>query len=471
MMKRWLGVVVMSLLALAGCGVNIPASVRYDAGNTGFVAGDTSTTASSINAMAVRFTASLGNLGSDGANFGVTPVVSGATAFVPEMGRLAAFDVNGQNGCSGTPTTCQPKWTADFGHPDWNSLWGAEVYGDTVYVLASGPITAPPYGYDPHGVGALFAFDVDGQRNCAGTPVVCQPLWTASLVSGDAPVAYGGHIFAFDMATRRVDVFSAAGADGCAGTPVVCQPLWTTPVLDVETPPVRPAVVGDRVYVADRKGDLIVSDATGQQGCSGSPVVCQPLWSAPSPWQEGAETPSPVVVDGRVFVARATTTFTTFNLAAFDAAGSQNCSGTPVVCQPLWSTPLQGSLGGPMSLAAAYGRVYVPSHASGAPSTGTVVYDATGAGCSGSPMSCTPLFTAAGQGKTPTIADGLILQPSDTGVAAFDASGATSCTAGTCGPVAQATIGPDMHGFALADGKLFAVRVASNGTGTLVGAW
>src|SRR6202012_1072005 len=72
----------------------------------------------------------------------------------------------------------------------------------------------------------LEAFDVAGSTNCAGTPKVCSPLWTAANVGGlvsvtgtiayapmESPVQTGA--FAFD----------ATGVNGCSGTPKVCTPL------------------------------------------------------------------------------------------------------------------------------------------------------------------------------------------------------------------------------------------------------
>ncbi len=105
------------------------------------------------------------------------------------------------------------------------------------------------------------------------------------------------------------------------------------------------------VYVGSTDGDLYATDAAGVTGCSGSPKVCAPLWTAPT---GGAITSSPAVGGSTVFVGSAG-----HDLAAFDAAGTASCTGATRVCSPLWSATTGGAIDG--SPAIALGSVYVGS--------------------------------------------------------------------------------------------------------------
>ena len=69
--------------------------------------------------------------------------------------------------------------------------------------------------------------------------------------------------------------------------------------------------------------DLHAYDAAGVAGCSGSPKVCQPRWTAPG-WAG-----SMVVSEGRLFVSGPV------SVAAFAVNGVAGCTGTPKVCSPV----------------------------------------------------------------------------------------------------------------------------------------
>ena len=112
-----------------------------------------------------------------------------------------------------------------------------------------------------------------------------------------------------------------------------------------------PAVANGVVYVGSTDGDLYATDAAGVTGCSGSPKVCAPLWTAST---GGAITSSPAVGNSTVFVGSADN-----DLYAFDAAGTASCTGTPSVCTPLWSATTGGAVDGSPSIA--LGGVYVGS--------------------------------------------------------------------------------------------------------------
>ena len=79
-------------------------------------------------------------------------------------------------------------------------------------------------------------------------------------------------------------------------------------------------------------------------GPSGTPVVCQPLFTGQPPSGDYFWT-SPTVTSHIVFVGG----------QAYDTAGTAGCSGTPTTCAPLWSVPSD-----PYSVTAvSNGRVYV----------------------------------------------------------------------------------------------------------------
>ncbi len=148
-------------------------------------------------------------------------------------------------------------------------------------------------------------------------------------------------------------------------------------------------------------------------------------------------------------------------IVAFDAAGVTNCTGTPAVCQPLWT----GSLGGEAEFvppAAANGMVYAPNiH-------GATVFDATGTnGCSGSPKICQPLFNAsitAGftePDDASMLANGLLLTGNDV----FDATGTTNCSgvapSRTCTPLWTSPSSSAAPALVIANGTLYAVGTSS----------
>ena len=112
---------------------------------------------------------------------------------------------------------------------------------------------------------------------------------------------------------------------------------------------------------------------------------------------------SPAVSGGVVYLGS-----TAGNLYAFSAAGTTGCSGTPKSCTPLW-TGTTGQIyfsspavsAGVVYVAATDGKFYAFS------SAGTT-------GCSGTPKTCTPLWTApiAGSGTTgqssPAVSGGVV---------------------------------------------------------------
>ena len=131
------------------------------------------------------------------------------------------YDAAGMTGCSGSPKTCQPLWTAQ-------GPTGTPSVADGVVVIFRRLFDVP-------------ASTTNGAAGCSGSPKTCMPLWTAT-----------------------VDQNSCLGRCSFRGPP---------------------SIVGGRVYIqsffccsgGQSSGDLQQFDLAGQQGCSGIPKTCQPL--------------------------------------------------------------------------------------------------------------------------------------------------------------------------------------------------
>ena len=378
-----------------------------------------------------------------------SPVTYHDRVYVADFaGELYAFDADGETGCGGEPTTCEPLWTATVGS---NVFATPTVAGGIVYV-------GDQYG-------RFAAFDAGGVRGCSGTPKRCEPLWTAELVISQpgaaafvsSPAVVGGKVYV-GSPDGNLYVLDAHGRRGCTTTTdsqgalaTSCEPLWVAPVGD--TIEMSPAVVGGTVYVGALNSRLIAFDALGIRGCGGEPRTCEPLWSADL--GAGGIFGSVAVEDGRVYAA-------TFGglVAAVDARGRDGCSGSPRVCVPLWTArPGDDELTGP---AVAGGLVYVTDDAGR-----LYAYDAAGRrACAGTPVVCSPVWTAqSGRLATtfsmPSVANGVVYTSSQgSGIAsAFDARGETGCVAGTparCSPLWSVRLPYIVDGApAIADGKVY----------------
>ena len=242
----------------------------------------------------------------------------------------------------------------------------------------------------------------------------------------------------------------------------MCRPRWTAPGLSYDTP----SVAGGRVYVSTMTGSsLAVSafDEAGSTNCAGSPKKCQPEFTVSLPGSLISENPGAVDVTGGTGYLDVVANTGPTLLIAFDANGNTNCSGSPVVCQTLWtgSLPGQADFVPPV---VANGMVYAPS------THGATVFDATGStGCSGVPKVCQSLFdastsTGANEPDDATmVAGGLLLDGNDV----FDASGTTNCSgvapARTCTPLWTSPSPTVFPGTIIASGTLYAVSGNSGG--------
>ncbi|MBV8951698.1 MAG: PQQ-binding-like beta-propeller repeat protein [Actinobacteria bacterium] len=142
-----------------------------------------------------------------------------------------------------------------------------------------------------------------------------------------------------------------------------------------------PALVNGVVYVGSGDGKVYAFSQYGTTNCAGSPKTCTPLWTATT----GGGVGSPAVVNGVVYVGSSDG-----NVYAFDAAGgAATCSGTPKTCTPLWTATTGGGIVF-SSPAIENGIVYI-----GSGDDKLYAFDAAGStNCSGTPKTCTPLWSA-----------------------------------------------------------------------------
>jgi outer membrane protein assembly factor BamB len=223
-----------------------------------------------------------------------------------------------------------------------------------------------------------------------------------------------------------------------------------------------PAVANGKVYVSDADHKLYAFGATGTTSCSGSPKSCAPLWTA-AMGGTILELSSPAVANGVVYVGS-----DDHKVYAFDAAGTTNCSGSPKSCTPLWTATTGDFVGS--SPTVANGVVYV-----GSDDHKVYAFDAAGTtNCSGSPKTCAPLWTATTGGAvraSPAVANGTLFVGSQDGTLyLFDAAGSTNCsgTPKTCTPLTTRPVaGSSIFGVAVAAGKVYVSASLSDGFGAL----
>jgi len=390
------------------------------------------------------------------------PLISNGILYV-DTGTLYAFDATGAANCSAAPVACTPLWTAATANFD-----GMAVANGDVYVT------------DAEGI---QVFDAAGSKNCSGTPKVCTPLWATSThtATGPAftpgsgsPLVSGGVLYVpgygdglpLSTGGAYVAAFDAAGSKGCSGSPVICVPMWTTTGVPTSTGNTGSPAIGANgvLYIANET--LFAFDAAGSASCSGTPKVCAPLWTAATANSPTYSAPS--VANGTVYVG-------SWNgkLYAFDAAGSANCTtgSSGKTCTPLWMAATSTSIGG--TPAVANGVVYTVS------GNGTLdAFDAAGTkDCSGAATAktCTPLWTSGPGGggyvtsSSPAVANGVVyFSSTNGGTYGYDAAGSLNCTvsgtAKTCSPLWGAVSGFIGGGSpAVVNGILY-INVGGNGT-------
>jgi hypothetical protein len=252
--------------------------------------------------------------------------------------------------------------------------------------------------------------------------------WQAPGITGE-PVMDDRYVYGI----RGVSLFayaaggprSAEGASRCSGSPVVCTPVWSSRLSEF-VPAADVVVSGEQVFaVAFRDGAyrLVVLDAH-PESCPTTGDGCPPLWTGewqPGPGSNGVTL---TVAEGRVFVSSLTAAFEVPQIAVFDEFGRTNCTSGPArTCTPLFRVEGDFRSGSFPKVAVAGGRLFVSR--TGPPDLATV-FDATGvAGCTNGV--CTPLrrLDTTGQvaisGTTAYAVAGNTLQ-------GFDATGVSGCS-------------------------------------------
>ncbi len=214
-----------------------------------------------------------------------------------------------------------------------------------------------------------------------------RPLWRTAPHSAFGSLIAYGNLYSLDLASspKRVVAYKADGSTGCSGSPRVCSPLWSAPITTSMTAYDALlgayAVEGDRIYV--------VGFVPGFGG--------------------------------------------TWRLEVFDAHGEQGCGGVPKTCAPLWRASWgSGNASGGATLAVANDRVYVNSPSG---PNAVTVFDAHGVqGCSGSaPATCSARFrTAEPSGNVIAVDATHLVASSAVGNRVFDATGVNGCSSGVC---------------------------------------
>jgi outer membrane protein assembly factor BamB len=431
MFKRFITVVLVagiSALGLASCDWS---QFRLVASHSGDNATETAIGVGNVSTLRVDYTAAVSATTS-------SPAVAAGVVYIGSVDKkLYAFDAAGNTNCSGSPKTCAPLWTAATGGEIDSS---PAVVNGTVYVSSTD--------------GILYAFDAAGNTSCSGAPKTCAPLWTAPTGSfiASSPAVIGGVVYV-GSATHNLYAFDAAGNTNCSGMPKVCAPLWTGPTGDIIAS--SPAVANGLVYVGSDDGSLYVFDATGTTNCSGVPKVCHALWTYNS---GGSVVSSPAVVNGVVYAGDAFA-----QVSAFDAAGNTNCSGTPKVCQPLWATNLNSQQGIFSSPAVAHGTVYIGDQCNLTghflqPLCNNPPYFFALNAASGA-VRWTAINTSHPILSSPGVANGLVFVGSDDGnLYAFDAAGSLGCsgTPTSCSPLWSGPTGGAVQSSpAIANGKVY----------------
>jgi hypothetical protein len=239
---------------------------------------------------------------------------------------------------------------------------------------------------------------------------------------------YGDGI-APNLGGAYVAAFGTAGTTGCTGTPVICVPMWTTTGLPVSSGnDSSPAIANGVIYIADG-ATLDAFAADGSTGCSGAPKVCAPLWTGAMSGNE-VNSAAPAVANGIVYVDNPLS-----GLYAFDATGTRNCSAsaTGKTCAPLWNAPsAKGSGGAP---AVANGVVYYSGSGTLAAFDATAATNCPGTGavktCTRAPLWASAPLAAGYLASSPAVANGVIYVSSTGGaggVYAYDAAGSRNCS-------------------------------------------
>jgi outer membrane protein assembly factor BamB len=271
-------------------------------------------------------------------------VINGVVYVGSNDGNLYAFDAAGA-GCTGSPKTCAPLWTAPTGSPVYSS---PAVANGVVYVSSGNPLTTTLSGGDP--AAKLYAFDATG-ANCAGTPKTCSPLWTGIPTGGfglgTSPAVANGVVYVGSVScacsnfvsfpVSFLDAFDATGT-GCLGTPKTCAPLWSS-AETIGFMDNSPAVSNGTVYFPAQAHGPNAPTTLAGFNAAGTLVWTSAALGGISPWWNS----SPAVANGDVYIGgtpdcpSCNPSSLDHNLYAFDATTGARLWAAPTGAQVLSS--------------------------------------------------------------------------------------------------------------------------------------
>lgn len=236
------------------------------------------------------------------------PIVADGQVYVAEGGTgiLSAFDANGVNNCSGTPTVCHPLW--------FHAL--SKIYGPPAIAPASAGGNGDVYVTANDNGNRLVAYHSTGAGDFVGQALPGSSFSGPALKNGRIVIS------AWNGPTSTASLIALNQSAG--------QILWQSIGIGGAAPP-APAITNVRAFVANTSGRLF---AFKFSACTISP--CQPDWR--SVQQPAGLGDPPTVSNGAVFVPANTQKNGMDFLYGFDGAGVQGCSGTPRICTPIWST-------------------------------------------------------------------------------------------------------------------------------------
>ena len=450
-------IVAAVLLVVASACLPQWGAARYDSGNSGNNVSETVLSRATIGSVGQEWQVSL----AAGDSFASTPVIAADTMIVAvtrsdSSGLLAAYSASGQ-GCSGSPRTCTPRWTATspgrFVQP--------VVAGGVVYTLAGG---------------LLRAYDAAGVQGCDGSPTVCQPLWSGTTSASGLSVE-GTRIVATDLPNKRMAVYST-DATGCTGSPRQCAPTLTwdlTPnCMNSGAPPFSHYTCGTRAFVVKDARiyvtyDIVAVPCSPTFGCStpvetggvlafDATVVGPPLWPGTSS-SDILSPPkgTPAVADGFIFYGMQLGYSN--NDVSDDAVMTLGLDGS----QRHWqeSTPLVGMAIDATSVFTTSNAEVVQTTADSTASGDRVRTFTDGLDPTGATRPATP----------PALANGLLYQGWGHVLNVFDATGATGCDTATpavCSPIRSIDFGNDVQQVIVSNARIF-VETADGRLISLVG--
>ena len=177
-----------------------------------------------------------------------SPAVAGGIVYVgSDDGKLDAYDATGTTGCTGTPKTCQPLWTATTGTP--------------VGALDATPAVANGVVLVDLGDRQLHAYDAAGTTGCIGTPRTCRPLWSSGETGFGPAIIANGVVYA-GSADHALHAFGLSPP-----TPELIDAAGDI-VGDCSTPPCGYSLTSDKILATGPQAVLALGDISNLSGAA-----------------------------------------------------------------------------------------------------------------------------------------------------------------------------------------------------------